>query len=361
MFWYAIAILTSLFLAVLWSKTKLNVNKISYSNYLEFKGREYHKIRHYLIILLIALLPLIVMAIRYDVGTDYLGTYTIDFHLINNGYHTRNEPISVLLYKFAGVFSDEAKSYFAIAAIICVFFSYIGIYKLSVKPIYSIALYFFTYQYFTSMNSVRQMIASAVVIVIVPLLLKKKYMWFCVGVILAGLIHYAAFTYIILIPLYYLELSFKNSLYILGGAFIALNLLKQPIYFIIEKTVYGHYLTDSVEYGASAIFTVVNIIVYLIMGLYARKSERYRFWMNIQMVIILICFVQNIIPLAGRVLQLFSYFRMIIIPEIIVNIKSKQYRTLFSMGIMLFYIAYCIYGMVLSNWDSVLPYQTIFQ
>lgn len=360
MFFYLFSIVISLFLAEVWSKRELNVYKINYINYPDFTCRTYTKTREYIYILLIASLPIFTMAVRYMVGTDYAGTYTIDFNLIKNGYRTRNEFLSYLMYKFAAFLSDDVQAYFIITSILCVFLTYIGIYKLSVKPIYSIVLYFVTYQYFTSMNGVRQMVATAIVIVALPFLFRSRYKIFVLFVIIAGLVHYAAFVYLIFMPLYFLKMDFKKSVFALCLMAILLPLLKTPIHTLIEYTPYGHYLMRNTEFGVSTLFILINVIVYIVMGFVSRNNKKYQFWMKIQMLIILIGLIQSIIPLAGRVMAFFSFFRMIIIPEISVNIKNSKMRFLFDLCIVGFYCMYCIYGMMYANWDDVLPYQTIF-
>lgn len=351
---------TLLFSYLFMHERKSRLVNVDRSSYLEFTTRKIKYIRSYVGILFVCFVPIIIMAIRYNVGTDYAGTYTIDFYLIKNGFNTRNEPLSSLLYWISAQFCETPQLFFALSSVICVYLVYIGIFRTSVNPVQSIVLYFITYQYFTSMNGVRQMMATSIVFLGLNILLEKRYKKFAIVVCVAGLVHYAAFIYILLIPLMLFNLDFKKSfvslMILIGGIY----LFKEQLYALIELTPYSHYLVSSYsEYKTSLLFIVVNILVYFIMGLFQIKHTRYRLLMNIQMVIIVTCMIQEVIPLAGRIVQLFSFYRILIIPEVAIAIDNGKDRQLFNWGIYGFYVLYCIYGL-LTGWDSLLPYQTIF-
>ncbi len=357
---YIITIVITLLLAKLTSRWLYpDKNSTVNNGYDNFLYREYKSFKYFVIIVIIALLPVIISAIRYDVGTDYLGTYTIDYNLIRNGYRTRNEPLSYLVYKISILLSDDIQCFFVISSILASGLAFFAIYRLAVNPVYSIALYFFTYQYFTSMNGIRQMIAQVVVFLGLHFLLRKKYIVFCVFVVIGGLFHWSAFLYISFIFLYLIKLNFAKAICALVIVAVLLNLLKNQIYSLIALTPYLFYLENDVETEVSLLFAIVNILLFLVMGMYYNKTNpRYNLLMNIQMVMVLLCIIQGIVPLVGRVLQLFSFYRILIIPEVSANIKDKRIRLIFDALNIAFYVAYCFYGAYIKNWDDILPYKT---
>ena len=361
MSYYIAVFLMSIFLSLHFLKKSEDTTRIGYFNYNDFKYRHY-TIKNYIGIFFVALPAIIVSGIRYDVGTDYIGTYTVDYNLIKMGYGTRNEPFSTLLYKLSIFLSEAPQVFFFLSSIICVGLAFVGIYKYSVRPLYAIILYFLTYQYFLSMNIIRQMIAMVIVFVGLKYLFEKRYVEFILVVGMATLFHYSALLYLLLIPFAMLKIDFKNSIVFFALSIVFVQFLKAPIVSLIERTPYALYLYIDNEFQVSVLFILINIFAYLVMGLYYnKKNARYQLFMNIQMAILLLSVVQSIFPLMGRVIQFFSFFRFIIIPEISVNIRNKKIRLLFDLVMITFYFVHCLYSLIVKNGDNVLPYKTFFE
>ena len=120
-----------------------------------------------IILVLFAAAPLcIISALRYDLGTDFYN-YTTEFIIILT---------SVI---FCGIV-------------------YYAMYKQSRNICFSLFIFFFSYNYFISLNNVRQCVAQAVALIGICALMRGKKILFAVFVLLASTIHQTAMIYLVL-------------------------------------------------------------------------------------------------------------------------------------------------------------------
>lgn len=315
------------------------------------------------LLLLSLLVPVLVSGLRYNVGTDYYGTYTTDYYLILRGFRTRTELFNYYIYKFSQYISNDIQMYFMLTTIIFVVLCFSAIHKYSVSPAYSVILFFITYQYFTSMNVIRQYMAIAVVFWGLQYIFKRRYIKFTIVIFIAYLLHSSALIFIFLIPLERLKITPLKSASWCIGITAAFYILKPVLNKIIMMTGYSYYLTESyTKFGASALFTVMNIMIYVFALVFQPKNvdREYRLYVNMQMCAVIFCLIDGVVPLVGRLLYSYAFVRIFLIPKVSSTIKNIRIRYLINFMIILLFSIWFLYGALIKNWDTILPYRTIF-
>ena len=310
--------------------------------------------------------PMIVAAVRYKVGTDYVATYYTGFYRILNGSTVDGFEFGYYWFnRLIQVFTDNVFVLFAITAVIFVAVSFAAIYEESYNVPLSILLFFVTRYYFVGMNIVRQFIAAAILVYSIRYVLHHDLKKYIVCIILAFSMHY---TSIIFLPVYFLprlRISVKRLITIIIGELAFFSFGVGWFISFLQDTKYGSLIARHDVCGIKfTIFTVaVNIVILLVgyCGYKERKNdERYRLYLNIQVMAVLITLVFRAIPLMERVYWYFSFPCIITIPYLFLSVKKKSYRLLVTAIVIAVFITYMFYDIVILGDHDALPYQWIF-
>lgn len=146
----------------------------------------------------------LVAACRYNVGIDYT-VYTVDYYNLGNGSNGREyEILGTLIIQIARLFKCP-QIIIILYAFLYSFFTFAFIKDNSPSFFLSTLIVFITGNYFTSLNTMRQCSATAIVLFAIKyLFLEKKYMRFLIFFIISTMIHKTSFIFILPYVLYLL-------------------------------------------------------------------------------------------------------------------------------------------------------------
>lgn len=351
-----------------------------------------HKKWERVVCYILAVLPFfLVSALRYDLGTDYLRRYHYDYNRIAQGIYVKNLELGFqAMVKFCLLFTKESYLLFVVTSAIIIGCIMYRIIKSSKNPILSVFIFFLGGFFFDSLNIMRQYLAMSMVFFAYPFLLeKKKWIWYILCVIIAGMMHSSAFVMLMLLLL--TKKMLVSWKWVLPCAVILLivneNLL-QIIGWFLQGTRFNVYLTGKFAQGdVSYLFIAENLIIYaLFYYIYQKNQKRDSIektdilFLNIQGLALLTMVLGACHMLFIRSALYFSIFQVISLPyyiskmpvgEMIEDVKRitkqkinlekykkkiPQYVTIFTVVCFLFAFTRTN---IMNNTNEVLPYKTI--
>lgn len=324
---------------------------------------------------------ILVSAIRYDVGNDFIGRYTVGYlHILQGGIVSNYEYGFHLLNKLCIFISDSPQTLFILTSIIINGLVFYSIFKNSKNPILSILFYFFGAFFFQSMNGVRQYVAMAMMLIAFPLVEKKKYIPLFVICFLSYYIHNIS----ILVSLVYLaiilinktklkEKEFYTSPLLLFGILIFILIFKGFVYdfmiSILEHTRFSSYIGSIYDHSDfQCIPFFVNLFTYLYLVLPYNKykknkkcSQNEKMYLFLQWIAVIVCFCTIVNTLFLRIAYMFTIFAVISVA----NCHEKYYNKndqlrLCTIGLFLVLYASFLWINVIHEVEKGIPYQTVF-
>ena len=303
----------------------------------------------------------VVSGLRYDVGTDYWPTYYTGFYrILNNIEFDGFEFGYFAIVKFIQIFTDNAFVLIFFLSVLFIYFTFKAIKEQSKDILLSILLLFITRYFFISMNGVRQFLAMAILLYSLKYVLSREKGKFLFWFFIAFSIHYMS---IVFLPVYYLytkRINFDKLICYIVIAAIGVLIIRGSIFKILANTRFGQ--ADRYAYAGIkfTIFTIaMNVLICFTFYLsYKNNKEdpRYRLYLNIEFVAMLISIFIRAIPAMERVYWFYSFPIIISFPYCI---KKERYAVLRWM-IITFFVLYLIYDIIILRDHEVLPYQFIF-
>lgn len=317
--------------------------------------------------IMIAFLPmLIVSAIRYDVGWDYLDIYTNGFFLIGQGYmpYYFSEIPFDWLVKLIYILSGQNPDWlFFICAIITFAFLAKACKDQSVNIVFSILLIFLIRYYFLTLNIVRQGIAMSICLYAIKFIKEKNFKKYFFTILLASCFHMMSLIYIFI---YFLcQINWKKKKNILIMALIPI--VGVALYIIVTKfTKYGNYIGSQYQ-GNQFLWHEIILSGSILMLATIEKNniiynkEYFKIYYIIQIITFIAAICSRFLPVADRIVWLFYVQNIFFIPIIIKNIKQFDQK-LFILIILIILMSISVYAQVIMT-DSynIIPYKTIFQ
>ena len=314
---------------------------------------------------LFSAIPMIVIAaIRYDVGVDYLFTYVPYYQAVESQVLSANSQMERLFHLVNLFVSKESLGYmfvFGICAAIFFLACYSQIFRDSPYPAYSIFLLVGMNFVFVSFNAVRQMVGCSILLFSLRYVLEKKPVLFYLCVILATLFHTTCLVYLIVYPFCRIKVKPIYAFLLTGVVLLSRPILVPVIKLIILQTPYASYFnsvfnTGRVAYVSLAIYSSI----FLLESLLFCEREDYILYYNLQMISVWVIAFTGHIVLMLRILWIFGLPSVISLPLALTNIKNQRDRLFVMAGIATLFILYTIYTVGLQNSNGVLPYKTIF-
>lgn len=308
-------------------------------------------------------IPSIVSGLRYGVGTDYFATYTYDYLFYGNYGFTREEPLNDALFWFCHLISNDAQIYFFVTSVFFVAAIFVVIRFGSPYPALSVLLFFITYKYFAAMNAVRQFVAISFLMIALLFWLKssRRYLFYPF-VAIATLFHYSSLVFLVVPILSRIKLSVKSAVVLCAAPVVVLFAARPLIdYFALNVFGWGRYLDGGyTEFGASLAYTAANLAVLIFSLVVCGKKDDadYSLLVSLQAVGVGLCLSGNLIPLVGRILHVFFFSQILLIPKSLSFLSDKSTRMLCCLGIILLFSLWSCYGLISQNWDDVLPYRS---
>ncbi len=309
----------------------------------------------------------LVMALRYDIGTDYSMVYVPAFYQYQNGGTVqRFEPIFRIINKLSATFFERPQIVFIISSILIVVPLWIAIFKLSPMPWFSIVLFSIGRHFFIALNGMRQYAGFAFVLLAFTFIPKKQFIPYVLCIIVAGMCHYSTLLFLPLFFLVYFRVKPTQSLVFLGlSALITPSFRNMTRWLMSQIPQYSHYLGSKYDlpdrYNQWTLLEqiFVLVIIYLIIESNPIKPEErlLQFLFNLNIVSIWFAFNINLIPLGERISWALEFPTILLIPLCIKRVSRNERRWISVLGITVVYIFVMYCRIVIMNDHRILPYR----
>lgn len=268
----------------------------------------------------------------------------------------------VLFYEVTKLFtlvSNNLNLYFGLCAVPFCFFSSRLIYKYSKLPVLSFIMLFCLNFYSWSFIVIRHAVALGFIIWSYDYLKQKKFIPFCLTVLLAACFHKTSIVFLLAYPASYLLKINSYKVYVYPIAFVFIVTLFgdmiMDLLFSIIKT--GHF--SSYRYRDSVMGPGMFIIYYFVF-LFAsfvskNVSDEEQIDYNIVYVGVLFSILSLIFAEFFRIGMFFNIFGIVLLPNSISKIKDKRTRIVV---IVLLMILCGIYGILSFDNLGLIPYSS---
>lgn len=333
-----------------------------------------------LIIAASLLIPIIISGWRFNVGTDYTN-YVLMFNDLSkvpiDQYFSQVFPKTEIgfyaLIKLSSWLADGPFLMFFASAALTVLFFFFGLKKYELKHASLIYLLYMLIIFPTTLNGIRQGIATAVCFYAITFILSRKPAKYFLWILIASLFHVSA---LFLIPLYLLNLIIKGdkkdllikTVLTFCCTILVLFLLLPYAFDLLSKISifesYVQYLvpvndgTDSGFYSKMLIVATVAFASKWIIPNEYEARTKYHYFILLVVLDILISTL-GFSATIDRMALYFSFFSIFLIVSFIdifrdISGKAVMYSLIIAYGIAYFYIAYYI-----QNYGDVTPYDII--
>lgn len=359
---YSMMLIISIFFATIVFRSKNKKNKIIFG-------------------ILCAIPFIFVSAIRYDVGSDFIGRYTVAFlHIARGGIVSDYELGFHLLNKFCLMISKDPQVLFIVTSIIIYSLIFYNIVKYSKNPVISIIVFFFGAFYFQSLNGIRQYLAMALLVTAFPMVEDKKYIKLFLISLLAFNIHNISIL-LSLVYLYFIifKKSFINNkapyaniitlIIIIASVFLLKKILYSQLLAVMAKTRFSSYIGGMYDHPD---FQLIPFIVNFFVYIYLIIPFTYRKKMNLinnnekkllflQWIGVVLLFCTTINTLFLRISYMFTIFQIFSIPLYYEEYYKKNKNGFaYTFLLMIIMISSFMWINVYNQVEEALPYQTYF-
>lgn len=278
---------------------------------------------------------------RVDIGADTL-TYKGRFqrtamtswrHLFEKFYlvyvdEEGKDPGYSVFEKVVQIFTDNYQVYLVVVAVLFFVGLAYWIYRYSADPCMSYLLFSSFLFAFYALTGLRQTVATVFVVFVGTKLIEKRRFWkFLLVVLLAFTIHKSSICFL---PFYFLSRIPVNK------KTIALVSVLTPLAFVFNEEIF-HFLGylvgyeyEEIEnrgaYGFTFMYIAVTVVMVLLLRLFRTRCENYKMYYNALFLGLLFLPLVFVNPTAMRVVQYYSLFLMLSVPQI-VRCFSKKVRT----------------------------------
>jgi len=279
-----------------------------------------------------------------------IGTTISDYYRHNIG----KDPGYLAFQKISQVLITNYQIYLCLIAVL--FFSALGnfIYKNTKRladAIFAFILYLSLFYAFFSITGIRQTIATAATIWSFEFIKQRKLLPFLILILLASTIHKSA---LIFLPFYYIA-PIKNTKYLYGIVsllFILFMFFKIPVSAFFKRTGgYEDYITPyqgAGTYTFTFMLLLIGVIAFMQMNFIIYKNKTVLPFYNAFALAIVFAPLTWVNPSAMRVVQYYSIFMLLLIPNIIQSFRCyslKIKRLAFSIAIAMLILLYIKSGM----------------
>ena len=301
-------------------------------------------------------------AIRDDCGCDY-NSYILHIERIQMGKLTYMEPGFQWVVLFLERYDTNPRFVIIVFAVLTVFFYLLAIWRQSTNKFMSVYIFLTWGYYFITFNTIRNYFALAVVLCTLPLIIKRKYIWFIIIVLLSATIHKSA---VVCIPIYYLAnkitLTKKHILPIC--LFIILLISLQPLLRSYAFIFYESYEDSVYDTGRISILNVLKALavigVYVKFRKYLKDDELSKLYFNLNVGALILYWGVFWLPAISRIGFYMNATVMLFFPRVIESIPSLGKRKEFK--IMLYVASFVLFLLLLNQFaaetNRVLPYKT---
>jgi len=238
------------------------------------------------------------------------------------------DPGYIIFQKLIQLFTGNYRVYLIIIAVIFTVPLGIWIYRNSSNYLMSFLIYSCMFYSFFSITGTRQTIATAMVVFVGYKFIKERNLWvFLLLNLLAASIH---FSVICFLPFYFIANKEITNRYLAlyGCTFLGIFIFKESIFRFASKLIgYDQYLPFE-ESGKTWTFSIL-LIALTIVALLKRSeilmnNSQSKHYLNALLIAALLVPFTFVNPAAIRVIQYYSLFIMLLVPEIINSFSKKE-------------------------------------
>lgn len=239
------------------------------------------------------------------------------------------DPGYTLFEKITQVFVTNFQAYLFIVAVIFFVCLAVWIYRNSRLPCFSYLIFSAFLFRFYAITGTRQTIATALVVLVGTELIKRRQFWkFLLICAIAFTIHKSSMVFL---PFYFIsqkEITVKYSAAIFGAFPILFVLRNQYIEVLNYISGYDYdALESSGAYSFTFIYMAVCVVSIILIKFIKANCENYKMYYNALFMGSLFLPAVFVNPAIMRVVQYFTLYIMLMIPEIVCSIE-KKYRAM---------------------------------
>lgn len=291
----------------------------------------------------------LISGFRYKVGTDfrqYTELFTVFSDSVNWGL--KEEPLFQLFMYLLKKIDNNPQIFFLVTSLMINYFVIKTFFENSKFFWLSVYFYITFFTYYSTMNGVRQYMASAIMFSGIYFLFKKKTLQYFLLIAIAFLIHKSV---LILIPIYFLarkpieSLSNKYIIIFFAIAMIFYQQFVDVLFAIMPENTYGGYETTFKTAGEGANFLRAVVwfspvslgYIYRDLG---RKmmGRRYDIIFNMCTYGMLFMILATRHKYFARMAMYFDFYYLLLVPLIGSFFKGK--RKIVTLGLMILFFAY---------------------
>lgn len=309
----------------------------------------------------------IVGAVRYMVGIDYI-TYSVYQipHVLAGDVSVKVESLyrEVIKIGFSLSKGTNYQYIFILTQFIIIFFMALAIEKSSKISAFSIFIFVFSTFYAFSLSGMRQSISIAIFLYAATFIEEKYPYKYISLILLASLFHKFALIYLVLYVFKYIKLNLIYCLVSVPGLLLISSSLRKIIVIISNKlNIYPEYFggvfdTGSYKTVQMVYIILISVILVIIQKLITSESwEENRFFINIQGLLTIIMGMLTIIPTPSRIMYALLPVHIILIPNLIKEIKNKNIRIIVIVGFIILYSLFFYICIIKNNFYGTLPFR----
>ncbi len=321
---------------------------------------------------LLTVAPLFLLsALREGIGTDYYYTYTPRFLEILAGERTYYEIGFYYFNLLIGVFTSDPQWVFIVTSLIFCVGVFVAFEQEGEDLPFCVLLLLVSGEYFISLNNLRQAIASAVILYAYKYVRRKQWLHFGIIVAVMATLHKSMILFIPILALFILaeyvsyEKIFITIAVCAAAGFVLLNaapellktVLPERLQYYIENAMY-----TEPTIGFPRIVLNVGVLVFLLFSRYRSQGDKRRDldpFILVQLLAVVICLFDNLIPAAYRVLRILTFWQLLAIPKAVALFKEPDRRVV-KVLLCIVLGAMCFYAIVILGTEEILPYHSIF-
>ena len=317
------------------------------------------------LVIFFSALPLILIAaLRYDVGADYLNSYVVYFkQVLNNMMNDANrlEPLYHLLNQIVAWFQGDYVWIFTATAVIFFVAVYAQIFQDSPYPALSVFLLVGMGYMFVFFNGMRQLVGCSLLMFSIRYIRRRRFLPFLICVALATGFHDSCVVFIVSYWLAKIRIRPIAAFVLTTALVVLIGPVTELLHYLISQTPYAIYFASIFDTGETAyVMLAINLVLLIFASLYYDADEKYRTYYNFQLIALWTTIFSGRIVLMLRMLWVFGLPSIILVPIVLEKIPRDKDRKLIAAAIIVMYVIYTLYTVGMQNSNSVLPYQTIF-
>ena len=323
--------------------------------------REQHR---WISVFLSALPMILVAALRYDVGEDYLSyaSYYESVQQLQASGYKHLEPLYHLLNLIVAWLHGGSAWVFALTAIIFYAAVYEQILDESPNPLLSVFLIVGMGYCFVFFNAMRQMVGCAILMYSMRYIRRRKLLPFLLCTAVATGFHTSCALFVVMYWVVRIRIRPMAALLIAMAVSVSSRWVGMLLRWLVSQTQYAVYLLSVFDTGETAyVMLAINAVLLAFMAFCYRDDPKFQMYFNMQLAALLVTILSGKVVLILRCLWMFGLPAIVALPVAVANLPvEERERKMIVSVIVILYFAYASYTVGVQNSNSVLPYQTIF-